>query len=181
MSSAPSSSSDEGASTVSRVSRKSLASRLEYAAIARVGDAVKDDAEMLSTWSWVKFAGRLDLMHEVFTQWSDDPDNFKLDPLSNPWAEYGPVDLKDMQMEAQKALMQRDAELNRLREQNRELRAKLDEATLANAKPQIRSYLSFGSEDGSGGIDEQVKRCAGVTRESQELVDKLMTMLAAPQ
>mmetsp|Transcript_98640 Transcript_98640/g.307277 ORF Transcript_98640/g.307277 Transcript_98640/m.307277 type:complete len:965 (-) Transcript_98640:9-2903(-) len=60
--------------------------------------AISDvDVELLSVWTWAKFCSRLELMHAEYEAWSGNPVEYKVNPQSDPWAEYGPGEMLDLQ------------------------------------------------------------------------------------
>jgi len=45
--------------------------------------------DVLYVWTFAKFQERLQIMQDLYEAWTQDPANFVLDPLHDPWRDYG--------------------------------------------------------------------------------------------
>lgn len=70
--------------------------------------AKEPDSEVLYYWTFSKFVSRLHLMHDIHATYVEDPKNFVLDPLDDPWHDGGPGELKELVLAHAQEL--RDAE-----------------------------------------------------------------------
>ena len=51
---------------------------------------------MLYNWTFSKFMSRLNLMHDMHATFVEDPDNFELDPLIDPWNDGEPGEMREL-------------------------------------------------------------------------------------
>uniref|UniRef100_A0A7S4RK85 Kinesin motor domain-containing protein n=1 Tax=Alexandrium monilatum TaxID=311494 RepID=A0A7S4RK85_9DINO len=72
--------------------------------------------EVLYTWTFAKFTERLALMNDAREAWACDPENFDLDPISDPWSEYGPSEIASLHQEHREKLESSHEEIERLRQ-----------------------------------------------------------------
>jgi len=74
--------------------------------------------EVLHTWSFPKFTARLQSMQDAHEAWTQDSENFELDPMLDPWSEYGPVEIAQLQKDQEEILSDTHNELRRVRREN---------------------------------------------------------------
>jgi len=108
--------------TVGRARRQSVHSELllldTFARNGRSESLEPEEArlEVLYTWTFAKFTERLALMNDAREAWARDPSSFDLDPISDPWSEYGPSEIALLNQEHRERLESSHEEIERLRQ-----------------------------------------------------------------
>jgi len=106
---------------VSKLRRQSLAGEAELirrftlSGAPESFEAATAKVEVLYTWTFQKFTARLQLMHDVHDQWAEDPENFEIDSLNDPWAEQGPGEIAQLQAQNDEYIQESENEIQRLR------------------------------------------------------------------
>mmetsp|Transcript_120763 Transcript_120763/g.352712 ORF Transcript_120763/g.352712 Transcript_120763/m.352712 type:complete len:1214 (+) Transcript_120763:177-3818(+) len=108
--------------TVSRARRQSVHADLllldTFTRNGRSASLEPEEAslEVLYTWTFAKFTERLALMNDAREAWACDPTKFDLDPISDPWSEYGPSEIALLHQAHLEQLESSHEEIDRLRQ-----------------------------------------------------------------
>jgi len=112
--------------TIERMRRQSVQSNVEmlrkFTMDGERTVAASEEAaiEVLYTWHFPKFTSRLQLMQDARESWTEDPDNFVLDPHEDPWCEYGIGEIAQIRADSHDDLSKSREEIRRLREGSRD-------------------------------------------------------------
>jgi len=164
---------------------------------------------LLATWTWTKFATRLDIMRDMHGAWCTVPSQCSVDDVTDPWSDYGPDELAQLQMQHEQELLDCGEQqsstsgrggVNYLDELHKSLnQARRREETLVNKNEALRQELravraQLGMQnshstlaDGSTSLPNmgpdahsRISRIMEVSKDNEALLDRLLQAQVSP-